>query len=59
MNSFNFYASSEVQEYILRDIPFQILYNNFLALYYCEMGLKLFSYEVLGLLITHVKLKLV
>lgn len=58
MNSFNFYVSSEVQG-SLRDIPFQILYNKSLDLYYCEMGFKLFSYEELRLLITHVKLKLV
>lgn len=32
LNSFNFYVSSEVQGYILRDIPFQVLYNNIFSL---------------------------
>lgn len=59
LNSFNFYVSSEVQGYILRDIPYQILYSNIFSLVLLWNKLKLFSYEKLGLLVIHVKLKLV
>lgn len=59
LKSFNFCASFEAQECILWGILLQIVKKEFLAKYHCEMGLKLLSYEQLGLLVTHIEFRLV